>query len=285
MRLNIQRGYSELISMSYFVRTATLLGILFAVFLLIGWFVSGIAGATAMFFVALLLNIATFWFSDKIVLAIYRAKPLENARLNGIIAELADKAEIPRPKTYIVNTEVPNAFATGRSPKHAAVAVTKGLIDKLSEHEIRGVLGHELYHIKHRDTLIATMAATIAGAISWLAYALVWGGTGNDNRGGGSSAIALLIFILAPLSATLIQLAISRSREYHADQGGALITNPLWLASALEKIESIASNFRMKGNPSTAHLWIVNPFRAGNFVNLFSTHPPTTERVRRLKAM
>jgi heat shock protein HtpX len=270
--------------MSYFLRTAALLGLLFAIFMAVGWLIAGIAGASVAFAAALLLNLLTFWFSDKIVLAIYRAKPLKESHLNRMIAELADKAGIPHPKTYMVESDVPNAFATGRSPSHSAIAVTAGLVNRLTDHEIRGVLGHEIYHIRHRDTLISTMAAVIAGAISWLAYAMYWGGAGQ-RREGGHAAIALLLFILAPFAATLIRLAISRSREYHADQGGAQISNPLWLAGALEKIEAAATHFRMRGNPSTAHLWIVNPFRADSLIRIFSTHPPTHERVRRLKEM
>jgi len=263
-----------------FLRTSLLLGLLIGIFLVVGYVFAGFAGMTYALVFAILLNVIMFWYSDKIVLKMYRAKPLNDAKLNKMIKELAEKSSIPMPKTYIVETEVPNAFATGRSPSHSAIAVTTGLVKHLNDKEIHGVLAHEMSHIKHRDTLVSTLAAVMAGAISWLAYAFMFGN--SENRNGLS---VLFLFILVPFAATLIRLAVTRTREYHADRGGADIVNPLDLASALEKISSYTSHAKIKGNPSTAHLWIINPFSGQSFTSLLSTHPPTEERVRRLKEM
>ncbi|MBI2584235.1 MAG: zinc metalloprotease HtpX [Candidatus Aenigmarchaeota archaeon] len=263
-----------------FLRTTFLMAILIALFLVIGYALAGIAGMTYALGFAVVLNLFAFWFSDGIVLRMYRAKPLKDAKINDMIEDLAKKAGIPSPRTYFVDTDVPNAFATGRSPGHSAVAVTRGLVDKLNDKEIRGVLAHEISHIKHRDTLVSTMAAVIAGAISWLGYIFLFGDRDNRNALG-----ILLAFILVPIAASLIRLAITRTREYHADTGGAKIDDPLALASALEKISDYAKHVRLRGNPSTAHMWIVNPFSGQSLINLFSTHPPAEERVRRLREM
>ncbi len=263
-----------------FIQLALLLGILTALFLAIGFFFAGFAGMTIGLVIALLTNLIAYWYSDSFVLRLYRAKPYENKKLRLMIDKLAKKHDIPKPKLYFVDTDVPNAFATGRSPKHSAVAVTRGLIDKLNDGEVEAVLAHELSHVKHRDTLVSTMAATIGGAITWLAY-MFWFGS-DENR---NIISYLLLFILAPLAAMMIRLSITRSREYLADRGGAQIADPLKLASALEKIsESVKSN-PMRGNASASHLFIVNPFAAGNLAHLFSTHPRTEERVKRLKAI
>jgi heat shock protein HtpX len=265
-----------------FLRTTFLLGILTAIFLAVGWLVGGITGISIGLAAAIATNFLVFFFSDKIVLRMYRAKPLQDAKLSRVIEELAKKAGIPKPKTYMVEMAVPNAFATGRSPKHSAVAVTRGLVDNLSHDEVEGVLAHEISHIKHRDTLVSTMAATIAGALAWMGH-IFWYSSDRQNR---NAWTFLLIFILVPIAATLIRLAITRTREYHADTGGAQLADPLKLASALEKIGSIAKAHPVrKGNPSTAHMWIVNPFSGASLLRLFSTHPPIEERVARLRAM
>lgn len=269
-------------------RTALLLGLLTGILLAIGFLIAGIDGMTFALIFAFIMNFVMYWFSDKIVLAIYRAKEIqknEDVRLHETVEKLAREAKIPKPRVYIVNNATPNAFATGRSPSHAAVAVTSGLLETLSWDEIEGVLGHEIGHIKARDTLTSTIAATVAGAIGYIAqiawYSLFFGG---DRRRGGGSVLFLPLIFLAPVAATLIQLAISRSREYVADKNGALFSKkPLSLASALEKISAIAARHPMRGNAATSHLFIVNPFKADTLVNMFSTHPPVQERVKRLK--
>jgi len=264
-------------------RTALLLGLLTGILLAIGWIFAGVGGLTLAFLFAMMLNFASYWWSDKIVLAMYRAKPTNNRMLDRMVSKLSKEAGIPKPKVYIIPTALPNAFATGRSPKHAAVAVTEGLLKRLDEDEIEGVLAHELAHIKNRDTLIGTLAATIAGAISWVAHIAWWSSFGSRDRG----TIALLpLVILAPIAAALVQLAISRGREFYADYTGAIITKkPLALAAALEKISSTVKAYPLRGNAATSHLWIVNPFTADSLANLFSTHPPVTKRIERLKAM
>lgn len=278
------------------IKTFFLLVGLMAIFLLIGGAVGGRTGMEYAFILACFMNLLSYWFSDKIVLAMYRAKPVTEAqepKLVQIVSRLAQKANIPMPRVYVIDSPVPNAFATGRNPKHAAVAATSGILERLDERELEGVLGHELSHVFHRDILISSIAATIAGAIMMVSrmasWGLMWGGHGGrdrEDRGGGLGI--LLVAILAPLAATLIQLAVSRSREYEADRGGAGLTgNPLALASALEKISSDNARARvpLTTNPATAHLWIANPLRAEGLMALFSTHPPTAERVRRLEAM
>ena len=269
-----------------FLRTATLLGLLTGILLVIGFLWAGIQGMTIFLIIALALNFFSYWYSDKIVLAMYRAKPIsksENPKLHAIVDRVAEEMNIPKPKIYFINLPVLNAFATGRSPKNAAVAVTTGLMKSLDSDEIEGVISHELSHVKNRDTLTSTIAATVAGAIAYIAQMAWWGAFGGERRQGGS-VILLPLVILAPLAATLIQLAISRTREYAADKTGAITSKkPLALASALDKISRVAEHYPLRGNAATSHLFIVNPFSGDALVNLFSTHPPVQERIKRLK--
>jgi len=280
------------------LRTLFFLSILTALFILIGGAVGGRTGMMFAFLFACVMNIAAYWFSDKIVLAMYRAREVterEAPQLHRIVWELAQRAGLPMPRLYIVPSKTPNAFATGRDPNHAAVAVTEGILDLLTEEELKGVLGHELAHIKHRDILIQTVAATIAGAIVMLArmgqWALIFGGLrgDNDEEGGGTLQTigAILILIIAPIAAFLIQMAISRAREYYADEGGAKFSgNPLYLANALRKLAyGVKRDPMEEANPATAHMFIVNPLRGSNIASLFSTHPPIEERISRLEAM
>lgn len=267
--------------MSYAFRTLLLLVLMSAVLLGIGYFFGGFIGLTIGLIIAVAINFITYWFSDKIVLKIYGAKPLKDKKINDIVRKLAEKAKIPMPKTYLVDMDVPNAFATGRNENHAAVAVTTGLVERLNDDEIEGVLAHELSHIRHNDILVSSVAATMASAITWIAYIFLFSG---DDEGGNILGL-LLAFILAPIAASLIQLAITRNREYYADQGGAELTNPLHLAHALDKISKAG---KVKGSGSktaTAHMFIVNPFSARSLSNLFSTHPPVEERIKRLKEL
>lgn len=267
------------------IRTALLLGLLTGILLFAGYYVSGTAGMTVALIFALIMNFGAFWFSDKIVLKMYRAEESKDKTLNGIVEQLAMQADLPKPKVYIVPTDVPNAFATGRSPKKAAVAVTRGLLNNLNKDEIEGVISHELGHIKNRDTLIATLSASIAGAISWLGQMAWWSMFWGDRKEGGNLML-LPFLILAPISAGLIQMAISRSREFQADYTGAYISKkPMSLISALQKISAMAKRHPLRGNNATAHLFIINPFRADVFSKLFSTHPSLEERIKRLKEM
>jgi heat shock protein HtpX len=239
------------------------------------------------------MNFSVYWFSDRIVLKMYRAQEVtevEEPGLHRIVRELALRGGLPMPKVYVIPKDAPNAFATGRNPQHAAIAVTTGIKQLLNEDELKGVLAHELSHIRHRDILIGTVAATIAGAISMIATMARFGAMfGGDNREGGGIAqliAILLLTTLATIAAFLIQMAISRSREYHADEGGAqLAGNPLYLAKALAKLEAGAKRIPMQVNPSTAHMFIVNPLRGRGIQSLFSTHPPIEERIRRLEEM
>jgi len=241
------------------------------------------------------MNFFSYWFSDKIVLRMYGAKEVsqsEAPELYGIVAELTSKASLPMPKVYIMENDTPNAIATGRNPGHAAVAVTTGILRILSRDELMGVIGHELSHISHRDILISTIAATMAGAISILATMARWGamfgGFRSDDEeggGGGNFLVVLVVSIFASIAAMLIQMAISRSREYMADEGGAHLANPLSLARALGKLEVASKRIPMEANPSTAHMFIVNPLRGGGVLSLFSTHPPIEERIARLEEM
>lgn len=252
----------------------------------------GKSGMTIALIFALAMNAFTYWFSDKIVLKIYRAQQVSESdapELYSIVRRLAQKAEIPMPKVYRINQDQPNAFATGRNPNHAAVAVTTGIMRILSREELEGVIGHELAHVKHRDILISTIAATIAVAISYLAqmaqWAMIFGGRHNDDEGGNPLA-ALVMMIVAPIAAMLIQMAISRSREYAADSGGAKIAgNPHHLADALKKLHLSSQRIPMHAQPATAHMFIVNPLSGKNLMKLFSTHPPIEERVARLESM
>ena len=270
------------------IKTTLLLGALTSILLLIGSF-WGQSGLITAFLLAIIMNFMSYWFSDKIVLKIYRAKEVDVAkypRLYQIVNDIAKKAKLPQPKLYIIPTNNPNAFATGRNPKHAAVAVTQGILDLLTEKELKGVLAHEMAHVKNRDILISSVAATIAGAIGFIAFMARWGAIfgGYGGRNGRGVIELIAIAIVTPLIATVIRLAISRSREYLADETGAkIIKNPKGLASALKKLEANSKAHPMRfGSPSSAHLFIVNPFRASAFLKLFSTHPQASERIKRL---
>jgi heat shock protein HtpX len=278
--------------MNYF-KTAILLAALTAIFMAIGYLIGGQTGMVIAFFVALAMNAFSYWNSDKVVLRMYNAQQVDQStapEYYDIVRQLAENADLPMPKVYVVENPQPNAFATGRNPEHAAVAATTGLLQSLSREEVAGVIAHELAHVKHRDTLIMTITATIAGAIGMLAqFGLFFGG----HRGNGNNPIGLLgtlaIIILAPMAAGLVQMAISRSREYQADTMGAHICQrPLWLASALEKIAGAAKripNNAAERNPASAHLFIINPLSGQRMDSLFSTHPSTANRVARLEEM
>lgn len=275
------------------IKTAFLLGILTALFILIGKALGGTSGAIVAFILAVAMNFISYFFSDKIALGIYHAQKVteeEYPALFRIVRKLAQNANLPMPSIYIIPQEAPNAFATGRNPKNAAVAVTVGALRLLNENELMGVLGHELGHIKHRDILISTIAATIAGAIMIIAdmvrWAALFGGFSKDRDSESNPFVLIALAIFAPLAATLIQLAISRAREYEADRAGAEFSgNPLYLASALEKLENYSKQIPLEGNPVTENLFIVNPFSAKGIMNLFSTHPPIEERIKRLRQM
>jgi heat shock protein HtpX len=273
-----------------YMKTAVLLAALAVLLIFIGDMLGGRQGALIGLIFAGVINFGTYWFSDKIVLKMYRAKRVEEKdapKLYGIVRDLSMKANLPMPKVYMMNTETPNAFATGRNPKHSAVAVTTGIMKLLSSEELTGVIGHELSHIQNRDILISTIAATIAGAISYLSHMAMWfsifGGRGNR---GTHPAVLIFMMILAPLAAAIIQMAISRSREYGADDGGAKISgNPLYLSEALKKLAYYNKRVPLQGaNEATAHMFIVNPLSAKGLTKLFSTHPPIEERVKRLEA-
>jgi len=277
------------------LKTTFLLGLLTGLIILIGQYVGGSQGMLLAFVFAAVMNFAAYWFSDKMVLRMYSAQPVDESQapeLYTIVRELADTNQMPMPKVYIIPTDTPNAFATGRNPQHAAVAVTEGIMRLLRPEELKGVLAHELAHVRNRDTLTSTVAATLAGAIMMLANMLRWsaifgGMQSNDrDRGGGGLLGLLAMTIVAPLAATLIQLAISRSREFEADATGArMVHSPFGLASALEKLEVANQRMPMPATPQTAHLFIVNPLSGSTFARLFSTHPPLEERIRRLREM
>jgi heat shock protein HtpX len=259
----------------------------------LGSLIGGKNGAVLAFGVALAMNMVTYWFSDRIVLSMYNAREVSEAEapdLYAIVASLSQRASIPMPRVYIVENDSPNAFATGRNPEHAVVAVTTGILRVLSKQELEGVLAHELSHVKNRDILVSTVAAALAGAItmlaSWARWLPFFGGR-DDEEGGGNIVAVILFSMVAAFAAMLIQLAISRSREYLADEGGArLAGNPLFLAKALRRLESAVVRSPMEdANPSTAHMFIVNPFSAKGVTALFSTHPPTEERIKRLEGM
>jgi heat shock protein HtpX len=279
------------------IKTTILLGALTGLLILIGGVFGGRSGMEVAFVIALLMNFFSYWFSDKMVLKAYNAQELDAAaapELYSIVQELAQEAHIPVPRMYLIDTDTPNAFATGRSPHHAAVAVTRGILRICCRDELKGVLGHELSHVINRDILTSSIAATLAGAIMILASMARWGaifggfgGGGDDDRRGGMVELLLMAF-LAPLAATMIQLAVSRTREYQADASGAHLTHhPLYLASALRKLEVANERMPMDAGPATAHLFIVNPLTAqqGLMSRLFSTHPPLEERIRRLEHM
>ncbi len=275
------------------VKTFFLMALLTVILVMLGNFFGGKSGMIIALIFAGVMNFFSYWFSDKIVLKMYGAKEVSEAEaptLHKMINLLAERAEIPKPKVYIIDTSMPNAFATGRNPEHSAVAVTTGIMHLLSEDELFGVLAHEISHIKHRDILIQTVAATMAGAISMIANWLQWGaflGLGGDDEEGGNIIFALLFSIIASFAAMLVQMAISRSREFLADEGGAKYSgNPLFLANALKKLDAGIRLTENNVNPATAHMFIVSPLSGGRAVlNLFSTHPPIEERVRRLELM
>jgi heat shock protein HtpX len=272
---------------SALLRTTILLASLTGLFVVIGALIGGPDTALLFLILAAVFNFGAYWFSDKLALAMSRAKPVtreEAPRLYEIVEELAQRAGIPAPRVYIIPQDQPNAFATGRNPNHAAVAVTRGILKLLSEDELRGVIAHELAHIRNRDILISSVAATIAGAITYLGYMLLWFGGDDDSPLGLVGALALVL--LAPIAASIIQLAISRQREYSADATGAEITgNPESLASALLRLEQGAEAIPMQVNQASEPLYIVKPFRGGGVAKLFSTHPPIEDRVRRLRQM
>jgi heat shock protein HtpX len=280
--------------MSNMFKTALLLGVLTAIFVLGGGAIAGERGMIIGFLFAAVMNFFSYWFSDKIVLAMYGARQVEEAQapgLYGMVRRLATRAGIPMPRLYIIQSDTPNAFATGRNPQHAAVAVTDGIMRILDDDELEGVLAHELSHVTNRDVLISTIAATLAGAITYLAHMAQWasffGGRSHDDEEGGSNPLVMIVFaVLAPIAALLVQMAVSRSREFQADASGAKLAGRSWgLAKALEKIEMAAQVAPMDASPATAHLFIVNPLTGRNVMRLFMTHPPTEERIARLRAM
>ena len=280
--------------MNNILKTALLLTVLTLLLLFFGEAVGGPAGLKTAFVFACLMNFAAYWLSDKMVLAMYRAQPvseLEAPEVYTIVRELTQKADLPMPRIYLIPTDAPNAFATGRNPQHAVVAVTQGILELLGREELKGVLAHELAHVEHRDILISSVAATLAGAISMLANMLRWsfylGGESRREDRNQNPLVLLIMSIVIPLAAMLIQLAVSRSREFHADEAGAhLAENPLFLASALRKLDEGARQLPMRNaEPSTAHLFIVNPLTGEGFTKLFSTHPPIHERIARLERM
>jgi len=278
------------------VKTALLLGVLTGLLMLIGGFIGGRHGVMIAFILAMVMNFGSYWFSDKLVLRMYNAQEVSENQapeLYRVVRDLAMRANLPMPRVYIVPGETPNAFATGRDEHHAVVAVTEGLLRILNRDELEGVLAHELTHIKNKDMLIGSIAATLAGAIVMLANMAQWaamfgglGGRDNDEGEGGGIFGMILMAILAPIAATIIQMAISRSREYLADDGGARISGkPYGLAGALEKLSRASEIVPMNANPSTAHMFIVNPLTGRSLMNLFSTHPPIEERIARLRSM
>ncbi len=279
-------------TMSY-TRTFILMAGLTGLFVAVGFLLGGQTGMVLAFLMAAAMNLFAYWNSDKVVLRMYRAQPVDRAtapELYGIVEQLAAKASLPMPAVYVIENDQPNAFATGRNPENAAVAATTGLLRNLSHEEVAGVLAHELAHVKNRDTLIMTITATIAGAIGMLSqFAFFFGGNRDNNNGGGNFLVSLLVMILAPIAAMLVQMGISRTREYEADRMGAKISGrPLWLASALERIHEAAHaipNPTAERNPATAHMFIINPLSGQGMDNLFSTHPNVENRVARLRQM
>jgi heat shock protein HtpX len=275
------------------LKTAALMTLLTVLLVFVGYALGGRQGAIFAFAMAGIMNFSAYWFSDRLVLAMYRAQKAEEREapeLYGMVRELANRAGLPVPRVYVIQNDTPNAFATGRNPQHAAVAVTTGILRLLNRQELMGVLGHELSHIRHRDILIGTIAATFAGAISILAtmarWGAIWGGGRDDEGAGGNILFVFLFSMIASLAAMLIQMAISRSREYMADEGGArLAGDPKYLASALEQLHRGVARIPMEANPATAHMFIVNPLRGGGVMSLFSTHPPIEKRIQRLLSM
>jgi heat shock protein HtpX len=281
--------------MTSYLKTTILLAGLTAIFMAVGFLLGGKTGLIIAFVFALGMNLFSYWNSGDMVLSMYGAREVDAysaPEFHGIVARLAERAGLPMPRVYIIQNDQPNAFATGRDPEHAAVAATTGLLQRLTPEEIAGVMAHELAHVKNRDTLIMTITATIAGAVSMLAnFGLFFGGSSNDERGGNPLGMvgAILAAILAPIAATLVQMAISRTREFEADRIGAEICGrPNWLADALTNIHNSANhipNYQAEAHPATAHLFIANPLSGASMANLFSTHPDMGERVARLRAM
>ncbi|MBR4631920.1 MAG: zinc metalloprotease HtpX [Elusimicrobia bacterium] len=271
------------------IKTFFLLLLMTVFFLIIGELIGGVRGMQIALIVAIVSNFISYFFSDSIVLASYKAKevsPEQDPRLHSIVSELALSAKIPKPKIYKINTNMPNAFATGRNPSHAAVAVTEGILRLLDDRELRGVLAHELSHVKNRDILISCIAATLAGAVMTLVRFGFYFSGGRNSKNNSNFIIALLLMILAPIAASLIQMAISRSREYIADSDGAKISNdPLALASALRKLAYGNSKEPNNVSANTAHMFIVNPLKGKDLQNLFSTHPPIDDRIKKLEEM
>ncbi|MGK9232633.1 zinc metalloprotease HtpX [Inquilinus limosus] len=278
--------------MSGYIRTAMLLAALTALFMAAGWLLGGQGGMMIALLVALGMNLFAYWNADKMVLRMHNAREVDARTapdFYNLVAQLAEQAQLPMPRVYLIDTDQPNAFATGRNPQNAAVAATTGLLRRLSAEEVAGVMAHELAHVRNRDTLIMTITATIAGALSMLAnFGLFFGGGDNRNNPLGFIGVILTV-VLAPIAAMLVQMAISRSREYEADRIGAEICGrPLWLASALEKIEAFAKRIdygAAERNPATAHMFIINPLHAHAVDSLFSTHPSTANRVAALRRM
>ena len=274
------------------LKTMVLMVSLTLILVAVGGLLGGRSGMTFALIMAFGMNFISYWFSDKIVLRMYRATAVSEADAPGlyeVVRRLSHRAEIPMPRVYMIDEDQPNAFATGRNPEHGAVAVTKGILRILSPEELEGVIAHELCHIKHRDILVSTVAAAIAGAISYLAqmaqWAMIFGG-GRDDEEGNNPVAAIVMMIVGPIAAMLVQMAISRSREYGADEGGARVTgNPLYLAGALRKLQMASQQIPMNANPATSHMFIVNPLSGGGIIKLFSTHPPIEERISRLESM
>lgn len=273
-----------------YLKTVVLLGLMTGLILVCGQLLAGQSGMIVALVLAAVLNFGAYWFSDKIVLRMYRAQPVSAAqapRLHAIVDGLVARAGLPKPTIYVLPQEAPNAFATGRNPSHAAVAVTEGLLQAMSDEEVEGVVAHELAHIGNRDILISSIAATMGGAIAMLAYAARWGAIfggygGRDNRQGGAIGL-LAMAIVAPLAALIIRMAVSRSREYAADATGAAIAgSPHGLAQALQKLGAYSKRIPLRGSPTTSHMFIVMPAMGGGLMRLFSTHPPIEERIRRL---
>tara|TARA_B100001996_G_scaffold143100_1_gene108861 strand:- start:1394 stop:2245 length:852 start_codon:yes stop_codon:yes gene_type:complete len=274
------------------MKTFLLLGGLTALLIFIGGLLGGTVGILIAVMLSVLMNMGAYWCSDKLVLSLYRARHIDSddsSGLYGIVKQLAMKGSIPMPKVYMIDTDALNAFATGRNPQHASVAATTGLVRQLTTEELTGVMAHEISHVRHRDTLIMAVAATIGGAISGIANWFMWLSIfGGSDEEGSHPIVGILLMILAPIAAMLIQMAISRSREYTADEGGAkLCGHPEWLASALEKLEASHAKplAHAETHPATAHLFIINPLRGKSLASLFATHPSTEERVNRLRAM
>ncbi len=275
------------------IKTTFLMTLMTVMLVFAGGALGGSSGMMIAFVMSVVMNVGSYWFSDKIVLRMYRAHPVsreEYPMVHDIVTDLTRRGQMPMPAVYVIDDASPNAFATGRNPHHAAVAVTTGILRLLNREELTGVLAHELAHIRHRDILISTIAATIAGAISMLAnmaqWGMIFGGRSNDRENGSHPIAAIAMMILAPIAASLIHMAISRSREFQADAGGArLCGQPLWLASALRKLHSGVQRNPMDASPATAHLFIVSPLTGGGLTSLFSTHPPMEQRIALLEGM